>query len=281
MNQFTNESIFKELEGKTLSYLLKKCCDENDLDKIKYLFESDVLKEIFGIGKSKYLSDTLEELERIILDSELIKKCCEVKSIEILKYFLSYCNGMNQFTKEELQSQLNDCSIIACQVGSVEVLDYILNSNEIELHAKIDSDLMFYQTCSNNHIEIFEYLFKLPQMKNDIDFTIKSGELLQLACAYANLNTIKYILTYPDFENKINIHVENEKAFRILINQEKNDVIQYLIFDFKIEKNDDLAYLLQEKKRLDIVKMFETRDLKGQLSNELKESHNLVKKIKI
>ena len=282
MSNFTNEQIFKEIEGRTLSYLLKKACYENDIDKIKYIFESDVLDEIFGIGKSGILSDTLEELEKIILDADLIKKCCELNHVEILKYFLSYCNGMNAFTIEDLQSQLNEGAVMACQKDSVEALDYILNSRDIELHAKIDTDAMFFYACANNCIRVLDFLFKEPKIEHEMDFAIRSNEILKLACAYSDLNTIKFILHYPEFQNKINIHVEQDNPFSLLINNRKEDVIEYFIFELKINKTEDISNLLEKKKRLDIEKMFETRDLKNELNFELKDNvNNVVKKIKV
>lgn len=282
MSQFTNESIFKELEGKSLSQFLNKSCEQNDIDRIKYIFESDVLKNIFGIGKSGFLSDILEEIEKIIINSHLIKKCCELNSLEILEYLLGYCHGYRgEYILEELQYQINEGSLIACEIGTVEILDYLLNSKEIKLNAKIDSDAMFYRACSNNQVKVLEYLFKHPKVQQDRDFGIKSGELLQLACAYSDLNTIKFILTYPEFKDKINIHTKRDVLFDTLIRNRKTDVIQYLIFDLNIEKTQEIKEFLKRTTTAEIEKMFTIRDLNGELRDELKGNISNHKKIKL
>jgi hypothetical protein len=283
MSQFTNEGLFKEVEGKTLSYFLNKTCEENNIDKIKYIFESDFLEVFFGIDKSGILSDALEEIEGIILDSFLIQKCCELNCLEILKYLLEYCHGYRgEYTLDELKYQLNEGSLIACEKGSVDALDYILNSKEIKMNAKIDNDAMFYRALSNNQVNILEYLFKLPQMKQNIDFGIRSGELLQLACAYSNLNTIKCILNYPEFKDKINIHIKQDEPFSLLVRKGKTDVISYLIFELNIEKTKDIKDLLTRTTTDEIEKMFAARELKAELQIELKEDiKNNPKKNKI
>lgn len=273
MSKFTNESIFKEVEGKSLFQLLNKLCDENDIDKIKYIFESDVLKNIFGLCKSEVLSDILEDIEKTILDCHLIKKCCELNSLEILKYILEYCHGYRgDYILEELEYQINEGSLIACEKGSVEVLDYLLNSKEIKLNAKIDSDAMFYRACSKNQVNILEYLFKHPKVEQDRDFGIRSGELLQSACAYSDLNTIKFIFNYPEFKDKINIHVKDDILLETLIIDNRIDVIKYFIFDLNIEKTEDIKKLLRTTTTNEVEKMFQARELKGELKTELKSN---------
>src|SRR5579875_483304 len=245
MTQFINQGIFKEIEGRTLSSFLKEICIQNDLDKIKYIFESDVLEEIFGIKCSEYLSDTLEEIERIILDSDLIKKCCEADSIDILEYILGYCYGANAFMSEDLQSQIDDAVSVCCQNGSLKCLDYILNSEKITINGEFEGNLLFMYAFENNHLNVVDYLLHSSKVEDIKKQSIKSGQLLKNVCAYGNLNTIKYLFNLPELKDKLDIHVEKDECFRILATKNKMDVLAYLIFDLEIEKTEYINNFLK------------------------------------
>jgi hypothetical protein len=272
MSNFTNEEIFKELEGRTLSGFLKELCLKNDFDKFKYIFESDMLEEHFGIRKSEHLSDTLEEIERIILDSDLIKKCCEVDAVEILEYILAYCYGSNAFHLEDLQSQIDDAVSVCCRYGSLKSLDYILNSEKITINGKIEGDYLFMYAFENNHLDVVEYLLNSPKAENIKNESIKSGQLLKNACAYGNLDAIKFVFNAPQLKDKIDIHVNKDDCFRILARQNKEEILNYFIFELELNRTKYIDNYLKVNQRKDIDSMFEARDLQKELNNELKDN---------
>src|SRR5579875_3563984 len=111
------------------------------------------------------------------------------------------------------------------------------------------------------------------------------------SCIYAKFEHIKYLLTSPELKRHANVHAEEDLGFAHLLgNKEKSrNIIQYLIFDFNIERNSiideilgyptDSAELANLKEN--IKKMFEQRGLIKSLNNELEKNNNNVKKIKI
>ena len=105
-----------------------------------------------------------------------------------------------------------------------------------------------------------------------------NGELLN-ACYGGNLDLVKYLLTSPDLKEHADIHAKNSESFINAISNGHVEIIEYLIWDYKIEKTEHVEQYLVEKEMKDILNTFEKRDLEKELQKDL--NHNMIKDIKI
>ncbi len=121
------------------------------------------------------------------------------------------------------------------------------------------------------------------------------NQFLIMRCRYADFEQIKYLLSSKELSFHADIHTEKDIAFAYLIGQkeEARETIEYLIFEYGIEKtvyieevltiqpnqycSEDLKKFINECK-----KMFETRELAQSLNNELNfDKINNIKQTKI
>ena len=158
------------------------------------------------------------------------------------------------------QEKLNKEFYIACNYGNLELVKFLLTSQELKQHAIIDSD-------------------------NNAGF--------KLACICGNLNIIRYLVTSPELEKNVNVHVHNDICFKWALDLEFIEIINFLVYeqDIKvtnemiehmneqtIENSNDLEKLILISK---VEKMLEIKNFKNKLSGQLilKEENKVLKKI--
>jgi hypothetical protein len=152
-----------------------------------------------------------------------------------------------------LQDELNDSLCHACQFGDFEKVKYLLTSKELDKHADI--------SCYNN-----------APLRN--------------ACSSEYISIINYLLCSPELVQHPDIHQNNDSLFNHLLEYKIYNIINYLIFEIGLEKTKDIENLLicyPKKDMEEIEKLFEIRDLRKDLSNDLDYSllHKQNKKTKL
>jgi hypothetical protein len=107
--------------------------------------------------------------------------------------------------------------------------------------------------------------------------------ILQALCASGDLEAIKENLTSSTAKEHGDIHYSDSLAFHLLLNKQHIHVIEYLIFDYKIDKTPSLEKLLNDYPG-DIAEkvnnMFKIREV-NELSDELPVNVEVSKKNKI
>jgi len=112
------------------------------------------------------------------------------------------------------------------------------------------------------------------------------------ACTFQRFDEIKYLLTSPELKIHADVHTLEDIGFAHLSGDKPGgkEIIEYLIFEYNIEKTPFIEeilgfedYLSQKVKDLsqEYKKMFEARDLKNSLTNELEDKNNTNKKAKL
>jgi hypothetical protein len=113
-------------------------------------------------------------------------------------------------------------------------------------------------------------------------------------CYSCDFEHIKYLLTSPELQRHANVHAQNDKGFANILDDlleariqncsdRTTEIMQYLIFDFNIEKTKDIEKILISRGELGVkyLKMFEQRELNNILKSELIENNDNPKKTKI
>jgi hypothetical protein len=85
---------------------------------------------------------------------------------------------------------------------------------------------------------------------NTLDYSNNNQEELNEyfihMCSLGNLEKIKYILESPNFNgiDRPDPYSNNAKGFNLLIRREHTEIIDYLIFQYHIEKTKDIEEIL-------------------------------------
>jgi ankyrin repeat protein len=304
MNEFDR---FKNLSMDDLNKELVQACKLGYLDAVKYLIESDQLKQNANFfDYAEYDSSISGLLMEVAFNEDLdilqyLYTSTPLKDSNALDYYLS--NSLHQ----------------TCAFDKIEAVKFLLTSPSLSRHAQIDSDdgKALKYACHHNNISIVEYLLTSPELKqkafisdrlwHDIDsnnlplikYLLKHthysylSSALDLICIYAcgkgNLDTVKFVLTSTELKKHANIHDRSDESFERALKENKCDILQYLIFDFGIKKNKNIKDIIGEElyggknksTAQEVENWFTLREVNQQLKSELTTSDNIKKKPKL
>jgi len=235
---------------------------------------------------------------------------------------MSYHDRFFELADKSNKDSLNALLFGACISGNLDRVRYVLASPELKIHANIDADNYkgFFEACERGYLDIVKYMLTSPELKEHADIHAKNDYALVLAINFEYLDMIEYLLFSPELKEHADVNAHNftpiESAcyngsvniVQYLTTHEKlkektcanpsiergligaflakqNPIMEYLIFDLKIEKNDFLKSLLEKSKKDfsdSVKKMFSIRDLKNDLENNLVEDiEKKTKKVKL
>lgn len=131
----------------------------------------------------------------------------------------------------------------------------------------------FLMACSFGDLNVVNLL------ESDIENLQDSLNLgLQWASANGHIEVVHYLLTSPICKEKINIHHNNDSTMKSACMENRINIIEYLIFDYNIEKTNEIINYMAEYDLDNIQNFFVKRELKEKLTEDLtKESNNYVK----
>jgi len=184
------------------------------------------------------------------------------------------------------QVGLDNSFITMCNYGHLDDIKFLLTSPQLSLHANIevnDGAGLAY-ACMNNHIDIVKYLLTSPDLNKHAD--IHANDDYPLYCVVNNdyFDLFKYLLSSPELKEHANIHARNADIFKVICFDQLVDMVNYLIFDYKIEMTQDINKYLTEKDtdfNRQVKAMFPVRDLTNALENELASDILIKKRIKL
>ena len=175
------------------------------------------------------------------------------------------------------QSNLDEAFINTCRAGNLDVVKYLLTSDELKEHADIHADdYGFVLACEYGHLELIKYLLTSNELKERTNIHTKDDCGFQSVCENGYLEVVKYLLTSDELKEHADVHAWNDSVFRWACETGRLEVVKYLIFDYNIEKTKAIIIFLDNDK--DYVKqiktLFDARDLKEDLSNSLNSGKN-------
>jgi hypothetical protein len=109
--------------------------------------------------------------------------------------------------------------------------------------------------------------------EQNVNIQCESNLGIKRACAFNHVPLVKYLLTSPELKKHSNIHDDDDHAFKLAYKDKHFQVLEYLIFDYKIKKTNAIKELLKDNQELS--NMFSKRELNEQLHNNL--TTNLIK----
>ena len=176
--------------------------------------------------------------------------------------------------------------INACKKGNLEVVKYLLTSTELKDNADIhvDNDYGFRFACYYGKLEVVRYLLTSTDLKEHADIHANNDLGFTNACYNGYLEIIKYLLTSPELKDHADIHANNDEGFRYACVNEKLEIVKYFIFNYKIDKNENIQEYLENDLKEENINLynkinywFEMLDLNQYLQDNL----NNKKEVKI
>jgi len=211
--------------------------------------------------------------------SEELKNVAEKNDNESVKFLLISEN----IPINNLSELVVNALYIACRKNNVELAKYLCSSDDLK-----DINIPFYTikdvvelSAEFGNLDIVKLFTDSKEVK-PITHKHHYGEILIAAARNHSLEIIQYLLTTPELKNIVDVHYKDDMVFRYAISNEDTKIINFLIFDYNIPKTNDIeAYLRKGGNPIDADKLFEARDLRNNLNNDLVLNNIGTKKIKL
>jgi len=183
--------------------------------------------------------------------------------------------------------KLNYALIDACKACDFDKAKYIMSSPELKEHG---SPLAFESAVLREFskigsIDMVEYILNLEEAKDRNQFFANIA--LTEACSANQLSLVNYLLHTSNIPHKAELDCfGGAGAFYFASRNDSLDVLQYLIYDMHIEKNEEVKKQMDFLENMDtllkIKDWFKNRELVNQLKCELDQSvSNKDKRIKL
>lgn len=146
-----------------------------------------------------------------------------------------------------------------------------MNINFDELN-KLDLESLnnkLVKACASGQLELAEALLISPKLKLHPDISVNNNHPLRWSCVKNQVEVIKYLLRNPKLQKHADVHAMFDTPFKEALRHESEELLQFYIFDLKIEQTEFIKQALVEYKDKPIgqkvEKMFQARDLEETL----------------
>lgn len=126
---------------------------------------------------------------------------------------------------------------------------------------KEDINELYFKACTDSNFELIKFLLTSKDIPINAD--IHYSNAIVNVCMNNNLEIIKYLLTSDELTEKFNVHNGHDYLFRIAHLHQKMDILDYLIFDFKIKETQLIKMYIGSNMKT--INMFINRDLNQEL----------------
>jgi len=238
------------------------------------------------------------------MDAIKIYQECELGNLEPIKKFI-------EANQNDLNSKISVSMmpIFAVKGNSLNIIEYLYDTlpNSKELYDSHNIKLLIQATCFQKKTKIFKYIINKFNTNEILDsaldncvmhnnpetlkylfdrfpdnkkFDEKLQYLIRLASTKGNLDIIEYIFNDEQIRKKAEQYLKDETFLSVAYNNKHMNVVNYFLFDLKIEETPKLKNYI--KSIPELKKMFETRDNYFSLQDDLdKNEPNTSKKLKL
>lgn len=174
-------------------------------------------------------------IKNILNDSHFLFSCCvdscSYDNLTALTKFLSKLQAVNSIKSWDLEDSLNSFLAQACYVNSLDIVKYLLTNEGLKdkMDVSANTNLALCRAASNDNIDIVRYL-------------VASEEIAK-----------KAVISDDDYE-----------AFFTACNAGAQQVLEYFIFEQKVEYCDSIKSHLIDCELWDIEEMFTRREIHEQ-----------------
>lgn len=251
------------------SNALITACQEGHLDIIKYLLTSPDLNEHANIYAKNHAS---------------LNRAFRKGHLHVIEYLLTSpelkCKALLR-QQQPYDFDLGDIS----STCYFDIILFLLNSNVYHIDNTYTLNEILTSASMLGNIELVEFLFNSPQLELNADINSLDGQQAFVsACCGGKLDMVKFLMFSDKLKDHINPHIETHIqgdtcVIEAYINK-NNDVLNYLIYEFKIYTDpSQYQFLFSEYPELKM--KLENRDLHKKLSQKLKQNQPIYNTSKI
>lgn len=207
--------------------------------------------------------------------SEGFSNACKFGHIEMVHYLAEHTYLSQFIYLKEHSSKILTCTVIG---GKIDIAKYVLPL--FGNLTKDNCDLLINQCATENNIDLLKYVLQLAQSNN---LTPNLDATLQQAFINNNVEIFDYLLRSPELKCHADVHNDNDYIFNLSYHG-RNTLMQYLVFDYGIDKTPMIEQILTEDSayKEEVNNMFAKRQLNAELQQQLPTAPvNTIKKRKI
>ena len=255
-------------EKKVIDKIIK-VCGKGDLEGTKLLIKEANI----DFSQDKNLNTA----------KRIYKTACFSANLSLIDelMYLTDCHKPTSFIKS-IVTDLIDSK----QTKYYPVISYLVNEPKLEAKRSPPERVSEFYGSLNFQIEMAASKDNLPLMKSLLNthepekrnkWIFNTNSLFKILCRSNSIEIFQYLYSEPKFKNVLNPLVGLVEACRV----ENKKALQFLIFDYKIEKSEEIETYLRKTGNKDILKMLEVRDLNEELTSELQPNCDTIKRIKL
>lgn len=207
---------------------------------------------------------------------------CRFNDVEKLEFLLTHPLMKNRL---DIHAQKDLALSRAAEHGSLDALKFLLTSPKLTEKMNVSSRDYgcFRMAVIKGHMEIVDYLLTSPDLTEKADIHARDDWAIIAACQNGHVDIVKYLLTSPKLTEHSNVHIQNDEPFKLIFSdlnfynkysqKTAHELIEYFIFEYQIDYTEDIYEFLNYdiEPYITYRKMFETRELKNSLTENLEK----------
>jgi hypothetical protein len=242
-----------------VNFLFEIACGANQVAIIDYLLHSEEVKNKANININRHMSFLL---------------ACE-KSLEVVKFLIPLLEFKDDDEKEYVAKH---AIYKSCEGGNLELVKYLLSESIINDNFKLTDNSeelsnLVNVVAAKGKIDIFEYLLNLDNNKEIILSCDHALEEIILNCFIeSRFEMIEHLFNHKELSKNIDLNKDNDYLFNFLCEQGADYEIEYLIFELKIKRTEEINKIIEKEDYSHYKEMFDKRDLNILLNDELQKN---------
>lgn len=155
-------------------------------------------------------------------------------------------NKLKQKLINKDEKSLELVFIKACTENNLELVDYLLFSEELSIHPNVNC--RNYQAirdgANQGAYEVIYYLLndtRINRKKELIE--ARKQVLIRNACHSGNIKLVKYLLETPGIKDDVNISIDKYKSFQEAMYSFNKELVFYLYDKYKYEMTEKYSYI--------------------------------------
>lgn len=188
------------------------------------------------------------------MSANALIEACKIGNLVQVKAQIMMGQDVNTFQDAPLEE--------ACIHGHIEVVKLLIDEGA---NAKDRDFCAVRMAAKHDRLKILQYLLEEAPQAIECRQVFNNQTFLTDICAHGAIHTLQYLLkTY----STINPYAQNSKAFKWALNMHNEEVIDYLMYDYRYQLTEDLAQWLNDNHH-DILEQFHIRDRYDEMNDKL------------
>lgn len=173
---------------------------------------------------------------------------------------------MNQIKEKHPIAQLE----FAIQKADLKLVKSIFNNKELSKDidlSKTSGPLSL--ACAYGQLDIVKYLLTSNDISKNPDINSPNCMGFEMACKNGWLDIVKYLTSSSNLKNCIEIETIEDIGFSSCLESNCIDIIRHFIFDINIKRTEVINIHLQNYPNVEVENMFKIRDNHLKLEQEI------------